>query len=398
MEFQGRVKDFPRLSVPIGLPKYRLANGRTLSSQEEYLATHPEVRSDLFISDPELVEAQEAQHGILVPLASKESLLAHFEQPSHHQIEPLILDENGFVVNGNRRLAAWRELYLKDSDTYRHFEYVDVVVLPHCEPADIDKLEARLQIQEDIKADYEWHSEAALMQAKLNSGSYTLREVADLYGKRESEVKELTEMRELARHYLASIDKVGMWSEVTKDELAFKRLVQSHQKPAPAGHKALLRAAAFLVIENPQSAGRRLYEVVPNIQEFLEPIETQLRAEIPVAESEESGADWSEMLGVAGDRQDVGLKLAEKIQEPELRDKARELILGTIAHQRQLKVEQQAANFLLDKVTRANTALQDAITGGLKEGSDPTGVAGQLDQLEQSLHTIRGWLATNANS
>src|SRR5690348_16767080 len=65
---EGRPQDIPIIRVPIGLPKYRMANGRTASLQVEYLAKNTDVRRDLFTGDPELWDAQEAQHRLLVQL------------------------------------------------------------------------------------------------------------------------------------------------------------------------------------------------------------------------------------------------------------------------------------------------------------------------------------------
>ena len=64
--FQSQTVDIPIIRVPIELPKYRLSNGRTSSLQAEYLAIKPNVRADLSTGDPELWDAQEAQHGLFV--------------------------------------------------------------------------------------------------------------------------------------------------------------------------------------------------------------------------------------------------------------------------------------------------------------------------------------------
>src|SRR5271157_4724571 len=131
--FKGKAQDFPIIRVPINLPKYRMANGRTSSSQEEYLAKNEKARKDLFIGDPELLDAQEVQHSLLLSLANKTDLLTYFKDPGNKQVEPILLDEMGFVVNGNRRLSTWRNLLLQDSKKYSHFSYIDLVVLPHCD-------------------------------------------------------------------------------------------------------------------------------------------------------------------------------------------------------------------------------------------------------------------------
>ena len=49
--FQGKTVDIPVIRVPIDLPKYRMANGRTASLQAEYLARNPTAIADLFAGD-----------------------------------------------------------------------------------------------------------------------------------------------------------------------------------------------------------------------------------------------------------------------------------------------------------------------------------------------------------
>ncbi|NUN10782.1 MAG: hypothetical protein HUU54_16525, partial [Ignavibacteriaceae bacterium] len=79
--FQDRLQSFPIVLVSIDLPKYRLANGRTASLQSEHLAKNAQARRDLFSGDPEMWDAQEAQHGLLLQLAKQADLRKYFEDP-----------------------------------------------------------------------------------------------------------------------------------------------------------------------------------------------------------------------------------------------------------------------------------------------------------------------------
>ena len=106
--FREERLDLPTIRVPIGLPKYRLANGRTVSLQAEYLAKNEKPSKDLFDRDPELWEVQEVQHELLLELSRKTDLQDYFGDPANKQVDQILLDEFGFVVNGNRRMATWR--------------------------------------------------------------------------------------------------------------------------------------------------------------------------------------------------------------------------------------------------------------------------------------------------
>ena len=116
--FQGRQQPLPIRLVPIGFPKYRLDNGRTQAAQAEYLAKHPERPADFFRRDLESEEAHRAQHEILKEMITgggEKDLLRYFK--GREQTQPFILTDDGFVVNGNRRLTAFRELIAEDATT-----------------------------------------------------------------------------------------------------------------------------------------------------------------------------------------------------------------------------------------------------------------------------------------
>jgi len=141
--FKGGTVSLPILRVPLNLPKYRISNGRTASAQQEWVSSK-HMQADFFDEgDPELEDVQIAQHHILLSMVKDEGLLAKFKDTTKIQVEPVILDENGFVVNGNRRLCCWRMLHHEDVQTYAHFGHIDIVVLPHCDEQELDRLEAR---------------------------------------------------------------------------------------------------------------------------------------------------------------------------------------------------------------------------------------------------------------
>jgi len=138
--FQGQVASIPIIRVAQNFPKYRIANGRTSSIQEEWVTLNGKQDDFFSAGDPELYTLQEAQHNILAGMISEEGLLEKFKDSKNRQVEPLLLDENGFVINGNRRLCCWRSLYLENPEKYAHFSHVDVVVLDKCDDRELDAL------------------------------------------------------------------------------------------------------------------------------------------------------------------------------------------------------------------------------------------------------------------
>lgn len=398
--FQGKTTDILIVRVPIELPKYRMENGRTASLQDEYLAKNPGVRQDLFSGDAELWDAQEAQHILLFQLAKQSDLQKYFEDTSNVQVDPIILDENGFVVNGNRRLATWRELLFKSPDKYSHFRHIDVAVLPHCEEREIDRLEATLQIEKDIKADYSWDAKANMMLAKQKRDGFSNKELADLYGMKESEVQELFDMRAYADEYLRSRNKTNLWSQVSEHEYAFRKIVASRPKISGIGSQEVFKQAAFTLIEKPEDAGGRLYEAIPAIVESLDQVKEKLQEQFEVKPAA-ADAGLHELFGGApvppGDKP-ADMPLAKEIQKPENAEKARKIIVEVIESQKQLKKDAKSANYLLDCCAKAQALLAAAVKDGLRPESKLKGVTKQLDQIQIQADKIRQYLAAHAKN
>ncbi|PTN50943.1 hypothetical protein DAI43_13540 [Achromobacter xylosoxidans] len=392
VKLQGQMRTLPIIRVPINVPKYRLENGRTSSAQVEYIAKNEDVRRDLFTGDTELLDAQEAQHKLLVKLADRANLRRFFEDAKNKQEEVILLDHNGFVVNGNRRLATWRELHFEDSAKYRHFEYVEVVILPQVDEKAINRLEAELQIEPDIKADYTWDAEANMMRAKQEREKYSVKELAELYGKKESDVEELLDMREYADEWLKSRGKENMWSEVSGSELAFRRIVTTRSKVGSAGRQDLFKKAAFVLIDDPSSAGDSLHDAIHNLANYIEPIVVKLQNafDVKLPPKDEAVEDFFGG-GLPGPTESLDLAIAQEISKDDNSARAREIIVDHIESERQKKKETKSANKLFDCCTKANSMLQEACMS-LTPEAKVTGVENQLDHIEQSISKIRAHL------
>lgn len=396
--FQGKVENIPIVRVPIELPKYRLTNGRTVSLQAEYLAKNLGERTDLFSGDPELWDAQKAQHELLLVAAKESDLRKFFEDTANTQVERILLDENGFVVNGNRRLATWRELHHKAPEKYGHFSHINVAVLPHCQEKEIDRIEAALQVKKDIKADYSWDAEANMMLAKQKRDGFSNKELADLYGMKEGEVQELLDMRTYADDYLRSRNKANLWSQVSEHEFAFRKLVVSRPKISGSGNQEVFKQAAYTLIEKPEDAGGRLYEAIPALMESLEQVKEKLQQEFEAKPAQEN-PDLDDFFGgapVVQEGMSIDLPLATQIQKPENAERARKIIVEVIESQKQLKKDAKSAGYLMDCCAKAQSCLAAAAKDGLRPESKLAGVAKQLDQIQIQSDKIRAYLSAHA--
>jgi hypothetical protein len=389
---QAQTRDLPIIRIHQNIPRYRLENGRTASSQSEYLAKNPSSREDLFTGDPEMLDAQEIQHTLLLGVADRSGLRKFFEDSTNKQVDPILLDHEGFVVNGNRRLSTWRDLYHMDKNKYGHFEYIDVVVLPQVDSKAIDRLEASLQIEKDIKADYTWDAEANMMLARREREGYSDEDLAELYGKKVSEVKELLDMRNYAAEFLKSRDKENMWSTVSGSELAFRRIVTARQKVGSTGRQELFKEAAFALIDNPEEVKDSLHDAINGMAINIEPIVEKLRYAF-VVEPPQSDATTENLFGgVVKKNEPVELALTKEIAKPENAKLARDIIVDFIESQKLLRRESRSANKLLDNCVKANALLQESINFGLGPDTKTEGVEAQLQTIEMQIKKIREFL------
>jgi hypothetical protein len=389
---QGKTQDLPIIRIHQDIPRYRLDNGRTASAQVEYLAKNQSERKDLFAGDSEMFDAQEIQHKLLLEVADKSGLRKYFENPINTQVDPILLDHEGYIINGNRRLSTWRELFYNEKSKYAHFEYIDVVVLPRVDSKAIDRLEASLQIEKDIKADYTWDAEANMMLARRDREGYSDEDLAELYGKKVSEVKELIDMRNYAAEFLKSRGQENMWSAVSGAELAFRRIVTSRQKVGSTGRQELLKVTAFALIDKPEEVKDSLHDAINGLANSLELIVAKLKSSFDVKLPTADPSSTAFFGGVPQTNDSVELALTKEIAKPENAKKAREIIIDFIENQKLLKRESKTAAKLIDCCARANAALEEGIKIGFTPETKIEGVDAQLLTIEGQIKKIREFL------
>lgn len=395
--FKGSMISLPIVRVPINLAKYRIANGRTASAQQEWVSSHSQPLGFFDDGDPELEVIQIAQHDILKSMIKEEGLLEKFKDPIQRQVEPLLLDENGFTLNGNRRLCCWRELYLSDQAKYSHFGHVDVVILPHCDDQELDRLEARLQIDRDIRSDYTWDAEANMILQKQRLHGFSTQEIARLYGKKKSEIDELLGMRELAAEYLRSRSKENTWSLVREDKYAFGTLYKTLANISSPSDRELVKQASFALIDDPAEVGDRLYAVIPKVKEHLTKIKSDLIQAFPVNVAEPD-QDAQDLFGgpssnTKNPRSDLALVAEIKKDESSIQ-KARETVLETIRAQDDQKEELKQADYLLKTLKKVNALVQNVAAHGLRPESSIQGVEMQIKGIRDNLDAIEAWVAS----
>lgn len=389
LKFQGKLSPYYVYRVPIDLPKYRLANGRTQAMQEEYLATH-QVPADFFSGDEELATAQKVQHSLLKEVVNLEGLFGYFK--TNAQEEPLILTATGFVVNGNRRLCAMRELLESSSKKFRRFENIDVVFLPPCNDKDIDSLEADLQIKEDIKADYSWITQACMLRRRRNR-PYNDVELARMYDMHPADVREAIALLGEADEYLTAIGKPKQYHLVEKHEFAFKKLKEGRAKMKNEGERAIFTAIVYRLIERPEALSGRLYKNIPDVAKSLPRLIPRLAVEFP-AKSNGGSKPKGDLALLGGGAPQIGALVAN-VSAPANRDRVLTITRDMVEASRSQQREKASAEFPLERLKDAHTAVLDAVNAlGYKTKRD--GLAAQLDSIETAVRKIRDWLKKDA--
>ena len=393
--FQGQPVSLCIIRVEINLPKYRIANGRTASIQEEWVALNDKKEHFFSECDPELYTIQEVQHKILADMTGEEGLREKFKNPQNRQVDPLLLDENGFVINGNRRLCCWRSLYDEDSEKYSHFSHVDVVVLGKCDEKELDALESRLQIEQDIRSDYAWHAEAKMFAEKQRKFGYTTKELARQYGKVPKYIEELFGIRELGAEYLKTRNKKNVWSELNETEHTFKKLYKTINELTSDVDKELMKEFGFTYIDNPDAAGARLYTFIPSLGKHLAQVKKRLKEEFP--QGSQAPYDGEAVSAFGGSTQSAesvhDINIIAKINEsPSNRLKAQDIIATTLESEKSKVLEGNMANFLLKNLQKAQTSLTEAISLGMMPETNTDGVSEQLNQIEEAIKKIREFI------
>jgi hypothetical protein len=250
--YHGKMHDFVRFEVPIEFPLYNVKSGRTHRAQSRYV-DKKSLPADFF-EDPEEPQVQQAQNEILLEMVDQEGLAADLREKQ--QKNPLVLTYDGYVVDGNRRLAALR----RDKET----DYVHAVRLPQAATdQEIYETELELQMSRETKAEYNWIDEALHVRYGVNKlyerGRDALVAVAKRMNLDEKEIRGILNLLDLVDLYLAwrgdpqkyhlVPESTGGTMKQAFEELA-QRVTQKEYKVLSPDQRKLLLYGCFAVIES----------------------------------------------------------------------------------------------------------------------------------------------------
>ena len=391
VDYRGRYRPLPVIEVPIEMLVYRIENIRTKSLQKQWLAQHRDLPRDLFVRDPFSIETQENQHQVLKLLVDKENLLKTFrDNDKLQQTEPLICSNDGIVVNGNRRLCAWRELYYNNRIKYAHFQTVRVAVLPDNDPQGMYDLEVALQIHSDMKAEYVWHAIAADYQERFDSGM-DIGVLAAKQNKKPEEISTYIECYNYAAQYLESIGHPDEWTLVDKQEYAFKQIVIGRKNIVNPGDKELFQEISKAMLQTP-AVGDRLYKQIPKVISSLSAIAPKLQEVFSITIQDNHDDDLDLLTG--GDTSNnntVNAQIAAGIRQAENPTLVAQTVKSVLDTTDELEKEKKKKSFIFDQVMKAATLLTNAVSN-LDDSMSKDGVGKQLENIEGALLALKDWV------
>lgn len=262
-EYQNKRTELPVIRLDITVPIYRMANYRTRTAQLKYIHDH-KVAHDFFSAGQENELAQQAQHNILTYFAkqgrstSVSPIITELE--TEEQREPLLITDRGVVVNGNRRLAAIRELFAERPGEFKHFSHVDCAVLPaSVTPEEVREIEVRLQMRPETKLPYGWIDESIAVQEMIGSGKKA-DYVADLMKKKKKDVERMARALTEVDIYLKEwLREPGEYQLVEDAEQYFNDLAKALDGVEGDALEAK-RRIAWALVSNSGNLKRRIYD------------------------------------------------------------------------------------------------------------------------------------------
>ena len=247
---QGRYRDLPVVRVPQEALVYRIDNGRLAAELEEQVVRERSSLASLR-ERGETSEIQALLHRLLVGKARDPlgPIYAELERQGR-QTEPLLIGFDGVVINGNRRLSAMRELVAQDPGRYGGFGQVLAAVLPpETGAADIEYVEAALQMAPETKLGYGWVDRRLKLRKQRDELRLPLDQIRAAYRIEDpAQVdRELAELALAERYLDAYCGEPGRYSLVADDEILFTGL-NGQLAQIDAAARPFWEAAGFVMI------------------------------------------------------------------------------------------------------------------------------------------------------
>lgn len=386
--YEGQRTMLPVIRLPIDLPVYRMANARTQTEQLAHIA-ETKGPANYFEAGQDNEEAQQAQHNILRVFAnatagSVKPIIEELERTK--QTEPIMITPSGVVVNGNRRLTAMRELYAERKTEFPTFAEVECMVLPPLTEEQIDDIETRLQERPETKLPYSWINETLKIRRQLEKKSKKETDIADMRRKSVGDIRKSLSALNYAEIYLRD------WCGAPNDyrlvekggEQFFSDLVPRLKGKEGPLLEANLRMA-WLLFDNRDSLGGRIYNFNKVLGEKAEHVLAQLAERLDIEEEQAEEVD-----GAADDEMEIDLggesvgndyaPLLALFDNPQRRDEVFDELKAVCQTVLDSGAQSKVGKAALRAAQDANTRLTE-IDLSTADPNTHTGIEKQLDEI-----------------
>lgn len=403
-EFRGSTFTPNVISLAIDVPVYRMENCRTFTDQQNDIAVKG-LDKAFFAKGQELSTVQAAQHLILAKLAKKGSssvspiidILAE-DGPR----EAILITHTGVVVNGNRRLAAMRELLRKsDGSIDSRFTHVECAVLPpDTTPDEIDDIEANLQARPQTKLDYDWIGEARLVRRQVNKGR-TSKQVADQLRRTKADVENMIQALDEADLYLSNwAKKPGQYALISGDAEQIFADIPKRIHGQDAKLQDASRAIAWSLYDNRSELPGRLYsfnaafgKLAPQVLDILAE-----QLDIDTLNSESDGDDQDDFaIEIGGDDGPDYTPIISALQNEETKEDAVTALIDACETAIERQNGQKSEKAALKALAQANAKLTSIEMSSAGESTLPA-IAKQLEAISNLVEKLQKKLAERQQS
>ena len=391
-DFRAKSMRLPVVRVDIDLPIYRMANFRTYSHQQGKIAKDG-LPVDYFRVGQEVESVQQVQHEILAELARKgvaDSVVPVYKVlEGEGQTDPLLATSTGVMVNGNRRLAALRELKKT---------HVDLMILPADATAeDILDIEASLQGKPETKLDYDWIGDGQLILA-LRAMGRSPDAIAKKLHRSTKDILNVEQAMIEADLYLKEwAGKPGQYADIAEyAEQLFKDLpARVAKKDAELAHAS--RVIAWTLYDHRDELGGRLYNFNSAFGSLASEVLERTATTLNIPTTKPPGAEEPELDDLSIDLDENQetpsySALIEALKAPATRENAAKALIEASITSLEVAKGQKDGKAALKAVTEANTKL---LSVDLSRAAVETyaGISKQLESIEDRAKKLRDQLA-----
>tara|TARA_A100001011_G_scaffold368111_1_gene422096 strand:+ start:949 stop:2247 length:1299 start_codon:yes stop_codon:yes gene_type:complete len=260
----------PIVLLDIDVPVYHLNNGRTRDRQRTYIKENKH-KDNYFEKGLENNQQQRQQHKILVDLSQDPTANIYKELRSSIKFRedaPLLIDSNGMLINGNRRMAAIRELYKSDVKKYDGFKRIPCAVIEqHLDDLTIKEIENFLQVIKENKQDYSWVSLCMEIQDERKRLGLNNKQIGVNMGKTEKEIERYFNLITIIDDCLDKDHRTpGDYSKIKNQEQLWKNTIERAERQRNKGDKDLIYKIARIISVNSGKFEDRDYQIASALQ------------------------------------------------------------------------------------------------------------------------------------